>query len=301
MTQHWQFGTRSDGRLIHAYRLRSDAGYAAVILNQGAILQSFFLPNGRNVTLGFDEWNSYESDTNYKGRIIGPNANRIANARFKIDDREHRLTANDGLHNLHSGPTGFDGEIWDAALTDRGLELKLDCPQARHGFPGKIRAALNISLIGNTLRFEMEATSNRPTPMNLTWHPYWNLSGETRIDGHDLEVNANLHTMMATPKTLPVSDTFRDFTSPRPLGSVRLDCSYDQVKSARLTAGQTAMTVTSSLPCLQVYTGDALPQSRAGIALEPQFRPNDINFAQDSLLRPGEIYRHWIEYRFDDI
>jgi len=147
----------------------------------------------------------------------------------------------------------------------------------------------------------MEATSNRPTPMNLTWHPYWNLSGETRIDGHDLEVNANLHTMMGTQKALPVSDTFRDFTSPRPLGSVRLDCSYDLVKSARLTAGQTAMTVTSSLPCLQVYSGDALPQSRAGIALEPQFRPNDINFAQDSLLRPGEIYRHWIEYRFDDI
>ncbi len=301
MVQHWQFGTRADGQPISAFRLRSETGFEAIVLDQGAILQSFCLPSGRNVTLGFEDWDGYESDANYKGRIIGPNANRIANARFQIDKKECLLTANDKPHNLHSGPNGFDREIWQAAHTDTGLRLDLQSPEGRHGFPGTLQATLNISLFGNTLRLAMKATTTRPTPMNLTWHPYWNLSESTRIDGHDLEVKSETHTKLETQKPLPVKDTFRDFGIARPLGSVRLDCSYEHVKSARLIAGRTAMRVTSSLPNLQVYTGDALPLSRAGIALEPQFRPNDINLAQDSLLRPGETYSHWIEYRFDGV
>ena len=253
------------------------------------------------MTLGFESWEGYENDIKYKGRIIGPNANRIANAQFRIDEHDYQLTANDGPHNLHSGPHGFGGEMWATAHTERGLRLELERPAERHGFPGTIRAALNISLLGNTLRLEMEATTDRPTPINLTWHPYWNLSDSTRIDGHNLEVDAKTHTKLNSQKPLPVEDTFRDFRVAHPLGSVKLDCSYENVKSARLTTGPTTMTVTSSLPNFQIYTGDGLPRPRAGIALEPQYRPNDINFAQDSLLRPGETYCHWIEYRFDEI
>lgn len=299
MKHHWQFGTRTDGRPIHAYRLSSKAGFQAVILDQGAILQSFHLPNGKNITLGFEDWEGYEKDTSYLGCIIGPNANRIANARFQIDGNAYSLTANDAPHNLHSGPTGFDTEIWSAAQTDNGLRLELESVKESHGFHAKIQAALNISLVENTLRLEMKATTDRATPMNLTWHPYWNLAGKNRIDGHDLEVGTDTYTLLDTEKALAVKDTFRDFQIARPLGSVWLDCNYEHVSRARLTSGSTAMTVTSSLPSLQVYTGDGLPQARAGVALEPQFRPNDINFAQNSLLRPGAIYRHWIEYRFD--
>lgn len=299
MMNHWQFGIRADGRPIHAYELRSDAGFQAVILNNGGILQSFRLPNGRNATLGYKDWDGYAKDPSYTGRVIGPNANRIANARFQIDKQRYQLTANDGPHNLHSGPHGFDSEMWQASRTEQGLRLDLQSPEERHGFPGRIQATLNISLKSNRLRLEMQAATDRPTPMNLTWHPYWNLSNSPRIDGHNLEVGAKSHTRLEIRNPVPVKDTFRDFSVEHPLGSVKLDCSYEDVKRARLTAGATTMTVTSSLPSLQVYTGDALPRPRAGIALEPQYRPNDINFAQDSLLRPGETYRHWIEYLFE--
>jgi len=299
MIDNWQFGTRSDERRVRAYKLRSDLGFEAVILDQGATLQSFCLPNGQNITLGYDDWESYENDVNYKGRVIGPNANRIANARFEIAAQKHFLKANDGLHNLHSGPTGFDREIWQTSPTDSGLKLELESPEARHGFPGTIRATLKISLIENILRLEMEATSTRPTPMNLTWHPYWNLSSGARIDGHNLEVSAETYTILNASTAFPVKHTLRDFTRETPLGSVPLDCNYKDMKFARLTAGRTTMTLTSSLSDLQVYTGETLSQPRAGIALEPQFRPNDINFAQYSLLRPSEVYGHWIEYRFD--
>ena len=301
MVERWQFGIKSNGSPVHAHRLRSDAGFEAVVLDQGAILQSFCLPNGRNVSLGFENWESYESDPTYKGRIIGPNANRIENARFRIDGHEHRVTPNDGPHNLHSGPDGFDTQMWLAEPTESGLRLELESPDVHHDFPGTLRAVLNISLTGCALRLDMEATTNQTTPMNLTWHPYWNLSNNVRVNGHNLEVSAETYTKLENHEAFPIKGTLRDFTQSHPIGNVQLDCNYQNVRQARLTAERTTMLVTSSLPDMQVYTGDALPNARSGIALEPQFRPNDINFAQDSLLRPSEIYRHWIEYRFDEI
>lgn len=301
MTTSWQFGTRADGQPILAYKLTSESGFQAVILNQGAILQSFHLPNGRNITLGFDTWQAYENDASYVGRLIGPNANRIAGAQFQIDGEMFSLVANDGANNLHGGPQGFDEQIWDIIQTDTGIRLELQTTGGQNGFPGTTKAILDISLVQNKLRLEMEVKSDRPTPMNLTWHPYWNLGNDARIDGHDLCVDSETHTKLHTENPLFVKNTWRDFTRTLPLGSVQLDCSYKDVKFTKLTADQTTLTVTSSLPGLQVYTGDALPHPRTGIALEPQFRPNDINIAQDSLLRPGEIYSHWIEYCFDTL
>ena len=299
MAQSWQFGTRTDGRPITAFTLVSDAGFEAVILDQGAILQSFRLPNSRNVTLGFETWEDYETDPHYTGRIIGPNANRILDAQFRIDGDAFKLFANDGPRNLHSAPNGFDVQMWSAKLTKHGLTLELEWNDKDNRFPGEIRAKLTISLKANRLRLKLQATADRATPMNLTWHPYWNLGGGGRIDGHDLYVEAESRTPLLTRDARLIKDTRYDFQRARPLGSVRLDANYSDVDSARLTAGQTAMTVRSSLPDMQVYTGDALADPRSGIALEPQYRPNDINFAQDCLLRPGEVYDHWVEYSFN--
>lgn len=299
--ERWQFGTGSDGQAISAFRLISKAGFQAVILNYGAILQSLHLPNGRNIALGFEDWERYEKDTDYIGRIIGPNANRIVEARFQIDGDEYSLATNDGAHNLHSGPNGFDTRIWNVSEIDDGLSLGLETAGGQNGFPGTRKAVLKITLIENKLRLEMEVTTDSPTPVNLTWHPYWNLSDGGRIDGHNLRVDAETYTKLAVLRPLPINNTRHDFRKILPLGSVRLDSNYENVKSARLVSGQTEMTVTSSLPDMQVYTGDSLSRPRTGIALEPQFRPNDINFAQASLLRPDETYSHWIEYQFDEI
>lgn len=301
MIKRWQFGTQSDGQAISAFQLTSEAGFQAVILDRGATLQSFRLPNGRNIALGFESWESYENDTHYTGRIIGPNANRIVNAKFQIDEDEFQLLENEGNHNLHSGPNGFDAQIWDVAQTGLDLTLNLQSPDGHNGFPGAIKARLNISLVQNKLRLDMQVTTERPSPINLTWHPYWNLSGDGKIDGHDLCVDAEHNTRLEFQRALPVKDTRHDFRKALPLGSVQLDSNYKDVKSARLVSGETVMTVTSSLPNMQIYTGDALTPPRTGIALEPQHRPNDINLAQDSLLRPGEIYNHWIEYSFNTI
>ena len=301
MKEQWEFGRHADGRPISAYRLTSNAGYQAVILNRGAILQNLRLPDGANACLGFETWDGYEKDKGYIGRIIGPNANRIVGAKYALNETEVQLTANEGDNNLHSGPNGFDVQLWDVIPSDSGLQLVLKSPHGAHGFPSKILATLNISLRQNTLKLQMRVTSSQPIPANMTWHPYWNLSGQGRIDGHNLRVDSVERTQLEAPSPFPVKDTLYDFRKALPLGSIQLDTNYRNAKCVQLRFGKTVMTVKSSLPDMQIYTGDALARPRAGIAIEPQFRPNDINLAQDSLLREGEIYDHWIEYSFDTL
>jgi len=301
MAQSRKFGTRPDGSVVKAYQLTSETRFQAVILDQGAILQSLHLPDGQNVTLGFDDWADYERDTSYIGRIIGPNANRILNARFSIGKDEFRLRPNDSTNNLHSGPDGFDVRKWDVYESALGLTLKLDAPDGQSGFPGPTQTQLQISLIENRLRLEIEARTDRPTPLNMTWHPYWNLSKDSKIDGHELQVAAQSITELESGASREIKGTSHEFQSFRPIGNVQLDSNYKDVEQARLRAGQISMTVTSSLPDMQVYTGDALSSPRTGVAIEPQFQPNDVNLHQKSVLRPGEVYKHWIEYRFDQI
>lgn len=299
MAQFRKFGTRKDGHAILAYELTSDAGFKAVILNQGAILQGFWLPNGQNVTLGFDNWEDYASDTAFLGRIVGPNANRILGARFSIDEQEYRLTANDGDHNLHSGPNGFDEQIWDVTQDEDALILSLDTSNGYNGFPDKVRAKLVISLVENRLKLELEASCDHPTPMNMTWHPYWRLGRMGKIDGHDLCIESETYSVLETGEKRSVKDTYHDFRRALPIGSTKLDDNYKDVKQVSLRSDNIRMTVKSSLPDMQIYTGDGLPDPRSGIAIEPQYQPNDINLAKKSLLRPGETYHQWIEYKFD--
>jgi len=293
------FGTREDGWVVTAHELKSELGFRAVILNHGATLQAFYLPNGRNVVLGYDDWSSYETDANCTGSIIGRNANRIANASFKNGNQTYGLLANDGPHNLHSGPDGFDTQIWDVEEIDNGLELRHSSPDGQNGFPGEVDVRLIILLRENILRLEMEGVTSKPTPLNLTWHPYWNLSIRQRIDGHDLQVQADARTELQTRDPIRVKDTRQDFRLGYPLGSIQLDENYANVANTELVTDGNKLRVTSSLPDMQIYTGDGLPSPRAGIALEPQFRPNDINLEQNCLLKPGRVYRHWIEYAFD--
>ncbi len=301
MIDEWPFGKTPDDRTIQAYKIGSTEGLTAVVLNYGATLQALYLPDGRNIILGSETVDALLLDDAYMGRIIGRNANRIMDARLNIGDEAFDLTPTDGPHNLHSGPNGFDTKIWETSRQGDALVLKHTSIDGAQGFPGKVDATLRISVNNMTLRLEIEATTTRATPMNITWHPYWNLLGKGRIDGHDLQVSAEHRTTLKSCSNIDVADTRYDFQTPLALGSVRIDDNYVNVSKAVLSTLDTTLTVTSSLPDLQVYTGDHLPRPRSGVALEPQFRPNDINVNQDCLLQAGDVYRHWIEYKLDQI
>src|SRR5215210_5583833 len=90
----------------------------------GGTIVSLSVPDrdGRmaDVVLGHDLLEEYVRDSSYFGAIVGRFANRIAGARFTLDGKPYRLTANDGPNHLHGGRTGFDRVMWRTAPLQSG-------------------------------------------------------------------------------------------------------------------------------------------------------------------------------------
>jgi len=308
------FGKLHNGEQVTAYDLASEAGFRATLLSYGATLQSLTFPDGRNVVLGFDHLEKYLGKHPCLGAMIGRVANRISGASFKIDDIHYHLPANEGPHNIHSGPQGFDRVNWRGKSEDDTLILSHTSPDGHQGFPGDVETELRFKFEGSTLSLSMKATTNKPTPINLTYHPYFNLSGDNKSTAcdHTLEILANYYTPVTktglpTGEVKSVTGTQFDFRSTAPLpGSWVLDHNFvkhqdsqnkDIKKLAKLSSDTTGhkVIICGTQPGLQVYTGQ-----KKGVAIEPQNFPNAVNIADfpNTILRPGETYHHTIRYTF---
>ena len=88
--------------------------------------------------------------TPYFGALIGRYGNRIAEGKFKLDGKEYRLIANNGVNHLHGGLKGFDKVIWDAKtiLGDSiiSLELRYLSKDMEEGYPGNLENKSNLQL-----------------------------------------------------------------------------------------------------------------------------------------------------------
>ena len=112
------FGKTENGEEIFLYTLENSRGMRAKVMNYGAILVSLCVPDGdgncADVVMGYDKVEDYFVNGSFFGAVIGPNANRIANARFTLDGVEYKLAVNDGPNNLHSDAAiGIHKRIWE--------------------------------------------------------------------------------------------------------------------------------------------------------------------------------------------
>ncbi|MAE96304.1 MAG: galactose-1-epimerase [Deltaproteobacteria bacterium] len=228
------FGRLPDGRPVHRFVLRQPAAEVR-ILDYGAVVSSLLVPDrdGRlaDVVLGFDSLAGYLGRQPYLGAAIGRNANRIAGARFLLDGILVRLEPNEGEHQLHGGPVGFDRRLWKATPGgpggDPSLELALTSPAGEGGYPGTLQVRLRFSLSAEpALRIETRATTDAPTLVNPTHHGYFQLSGAGRGDvlAHELWIDAERYTpvgsdLIPTGELRPVEATPFDFRSPRAIGA----------------------------------------------------------------------------------
>jgi aldose 1-epimerase len=302
---------------IVPYRLTNAHGLDVEILNLGGIIASLRVPDrtgeGANVVLGFADPETYRTQQNYFGAIIGRCANRIARARFALDGVDYRLQANDGPNNLHAGPDGFDRRIWQVRDADaRMLCLTLDSPDGDQGFPGNLHAQVTYRVAAdrNQLSIDYEATCDRPTLVNMTAHSYFNLAGEGAGDirAHLLSIEADAFTpvhatLIPTGELRDVTDTSFDLRRATPLAQyldsddlqLRIGGGFDHNFVLRVGDGPAARLVDvgsgrvlelfTSEPGLQLYTGNDLDGSvvgrsgrayvrHAGLCLEPQHFPD---------------------------
>lgn len=343
------FDATVDGSPTSLYTLKNVNGLEACITNYGGRLVSLMVPDRdgemKDVVLGFDNIKDYLPENNKTdfGASIGRYANRIANGRFVLDGDTIVLPQNNYGHCLHGGTDmgtlGWQYRVYDATQpNDTTLVLNIIDNDGNNGFPGTVNASVIYTLTSdNSLCIDYEATTDKPTIINLTNHSYFNLSGdprETILDEQLMVVASNYtpvdSTFMTYGDIVPVKSTPFDFTAPRAIrDSIALD--NEQIRNANgydhnfvLDHNNTDLAATlydprsgifmevfTDEPGIQVYTGNfldgtvtgkngiAYPQ-RAAICLETQHYPDSPNKLQwpSVRLNPGEKYKGSCKYRF---
>ena len=312
------------------------------LTNYGARMLSIQVPDRHglrdHVLLGFDHADMILRAGSF-GAVLGRYANRIAKGCFTLDGETYHLSVNDGENTLHGGKQSFAKRFWTiASRTPTSATFMLESADGDQGFPGAVSAEATYTLDAETLRLDLAATTTKPTPINMSAHPYFNLAGAAALDvaDHELEVFASgfLPTdrqQIPLGEIRPVDGTVFDFRKPVTLGSrVRhhdaqllvargfdhcfvLDGAAGSLRrAARLThrGSGRVLELETDTAGLQVYTGNSLDGSlvghggtyrqTAGLALEAQAFPDAPNHPAfpSTILRPGERFSATIVYRF---
>jgi aldose 1-epimerase len=192
------FGSLPDGAPVTRFTLVNRNGMTVKILDFGGIITHILVPDrdGRmaDVALGFDELAPYLGESPYFGALIGRYGNRIAKGRFVIGSHKYELATNNGNNHLHGGQRGFDKVLWQASVEGRELHLHYLSKDGEEGYPGNLDARVVYSLTDdNEIVVRFSATTDQPTPVNLTQHSYFNLAGIqgcSDILGHELFIDA---------------------------------------------------------------------------------------------------------------
>jgi aldose 1-epimerase len=329
------FGNLSDGRPVEAVTLGAPGELQAQILTYGGLLRRLIVPTRsglRNVVVTLPDLDAYANDPTFQGILVGRVGNRIANARFELDGRTYRLAANNGANHLHGGMLGFGKKVWRVLDLQNGprhrLTLGLRSHAGDEGYPGNLDAIAEIALEGLELRLRFEARCDEATPLNLTYHPYFNLSGDAKrsVDEMLLRMPAGGYLPVRDSQLIPtgeiasVEGTPFDFRLRRALkppvsfhpqlaygGGYDhcwvLDPSRNCDAELHSPHSHLTMTIHSDRPGIQFYGGQYLPAAHpglCGICLEPQGFPNAVNEPAfpSVILRAGEIYDSTFRYRF---
>ena len=182
------FRTEIDGKPVGLYTLQNADGMTVQLTNYGARVVALWVPAAdgrfRDVVWGYDSIDAYlRTADKYCGPVVGRFGNRIGKGRFTLDGKEYQLTINNGENHLHGGPGGFECRVWDARETttpegNPAVAMSYRSADGEEGYPGNLACTVTYWFTkDNVWRAEYEATTDRPTIVNLSNHTYFNLKG----------------------------------------------------------------------------------------------------------------------------
>lgn len=338
-----EFGATAEGDKVQLFELQNKNGMVAEVSNYGATLMRLLVPNKdgtkTNIVLGFDNIAQYEKESPYFGSTVGRVANRIAKGEFELDSKTYKLAVNNGPNTLHGGLKGFDKRMWSAKPfengSDRGVTFALVSRDMEEGFPGEVSVSVTYTLTdADELRLYYEATTEKPTPINLTNHSYFNLSGAGMGDilSHELTIHADKYTpvddtLIPLGTLEKVSHSPMNFQTATAIGAHinQVKGGYDHnyvLKGDRKPDDKAVLAVEvkdpksgrrlqmhTTEPGVQFYSGNFLDGSlignggaykkHFGFCLEAQHFPDSVhrpNFP-NTILRPGEVYKQTTIYQ----
>ncbi|MBQ3688896.1 MAG: galactose mutarotase [Bacteroidales bacterium] len=326
---------------VKIYTLSNGSGMSASFIERGATITSINVPdkNGKseNVVVELKNYDEWVKNQSYINVVPGRFANRIGGAKFTLEGKEYILNANDGKNTLHGGPNGFSTKNWTVKNISDSDEPEITfeyfSPEGEENFPGNLTASITYKVTkDNSLEMLYQAKTDKATPINLTQHAYFNLSGDFKnpsIADYAIMINADAITEITddcipTGVIKPVEGTDFDFRKFRRLKTIK-DFYYDHnfVLNSKngdmILAGEAEdphsgriLKVFTNYPGMQFYTGNWLDSTletkqgkkvsrQSAFCFETQYfpdSPNKSNFP-DAILRPGKTYNQKTVFKFE--
>lgn len=330
-----------DGKQVGLFTLKNRNGMYADITNYGAKIVTLFAPDkdGKlaDVVLGFETLDEWIEKETYFNTVVGRFANRIKDGKFTLDGKQYQLAINNGTNHLHGGNIGFNQKVWDVLeVSETSLKLQYISADGEENYPGTLSVVVTYAITeDNALSIHYEATTDKPTIAGFTNHAYFNLkgAGEGDIRDHVLQLNADFYTEIddtqsPTGEIKSVTGTPMDYRNPQAIGE-RIDDPFfaigrgldnnwiinkaqqgDCALAGSVSAANRTMEVYTTLPGIQVYTGNWVEQNvgkygkkydvQYAVCMEAQGFPNSPNlpFFPSPVLRPGNKYDEWCIYKF---
>ncbi|MGB5668483.1 MAG: aldose epimerase family protein [Maribacter sp.] len=335
-----------EGNKVDLFTLKNDKGMEVKITNYGATITSINLPNKNGViediTCGFDTLEGYFSDeykanAPYFGSTIGRYTSQIKDSKIILNGIQYDLAKNCGENNLHGGTIGFDKKIWDAKSFENkdviGLEMSLLSKDMEEGFPGNVSVTVTFSLNNNNeLHIDYKATTDKDTPLSMTNHTYFNLSGfDSSIEDHTVQIFADKRqewdsSGAATGNELSVKNQPDDLRNAKSIKSVHEamkngfehyyifdEKGFDLGKVAEIKCEKSGRTmeISTTEPGMLFYTGkytsDSLQRESGakfgkykGFCCETHRYPNGPNITNSpkTILKVGEEFESTTIFKF---
>lgn len=329
-----KFGSH-DGHNVQLHTLENANGMRVKLTDYGAGITSISVPDGKGgraeLVAGFDALagyfgEAYKANAPYFGGTIGRYASRIKDGKFTVGGKEYSVAVNDGSNHLHGGLKAFDKRVWAAErVGDEAVKFSLHSPDGEEGYPGNLDVSVTYRLTGsNALEMSYSGKTDKATPLSMTNHAYWNLSGFTEtIHGHTARIDAeefltpdetnipvgNRTAVMGDPADLRKEKSLTDALKPFPTGFEHFYAFEGSAAAAREVAqfihpatGR-GLKVLTTEPGALFYTGyftsDELERENGdqygryrAFCFEASRFPNGPNLAgvDDAVLLPGETY-----------
>ncbi|MCI5523894.1 MAG: galactose mutarotase [Spirochaetales bacterium] len=336
-----RYGTLSDGTKVHLFTI-SNGKMSFSATDFGCTITSILLPNKNgiptDVLLGYSSLEGYINDHGSYGAAVGRFANRIAGASFQLNGKTYSLDKNDGENCLHGGFDRYEKKVWKAkkVRTKHGLGIEFSrlSPDGEQNFPGNAKIRIIYTLNeSNELTLEYFLKTDKPTPVNLTNHAYFNLKGTDggTIEDHLLQLNCSSY-LKVDEHLIPVekvnveNDSVFDFRTQKLIGKdiAATGLGYDHafiidgcdgsLKKAGVLIDEKdrrSMSIYTTCPAAQIYTGNfvegtvgkngRLYHNHESVCIETEDFPDAPNHSDFPccIASPAKPYYQKTVYKFD--
>lgn len=327
---------RFDGKSVEQAWLEGEDGIKVALINWGVTVRDWRVPvagTPRSIVLGFETFDPYPAHSPHFGSLAGRVANRIAGATFTFDRKTYAVSANEAGSCLHGGTEGLGRQVWEMEPDSATNSVKFShfSPDGHMGFPGNVTFEAIYRLEGRTLSLELSAMPDRPTPVSLVQHQYFNLGTTDDVLGHKVQIDASAYSavddnLLPTGALLPVSGTQYDLREARTLRDENGEAiDYDinlalatgrdlDRPVAKVTSPENDLTLKllTDRPGVQLYNGvwtdcpvPGLGGKRygkhSGLCLEDQMFPGALAHAHfpSIVVTPDRPYRHFSAFELE--